>query len=118
MQKEKNLFIPILIAALIVLNTMMGSVYERFKEIGIYSSVGLAPMHIAFLFMAESCVYAVLGTVSGYLFGQSVAKLLIWGGWLSGFTLNYSSLSAISSSALVSHSSTGRWERSAGLLVG
>ena len=35
-----NLFIPILIAALIVLNTMMGSVYERFREIGVYSSVG------------------------------------------------------------------------------
>jgi len=97
----KNLFIPILIAALIVLNTMMGSVYERFREIGIYSSVGLAPVHIAFLFIAESCVYAVLGTVTGYLFGQAVAKLLVWGGWLSGFTLNYSSLSAVSSSVLV-----------------
>ena len=34
-----NLFIPMLIASLIVLNTMMGSVYERFREIGIYSSV-------------------------------------------------------------------------------
>ena len=96
-----NLFIPILIAALIVLNTMMGSVYERFTEIGIYSSVGLAPVHIAFLFMAESCVYAVLGTVSGYLVGQGVAKVLLWGGWLSGFSLNYSSLSTVSSSMLV-----------------
>ena len=96
-----HLFIPILIAALIVLNTMMGSVYERFKEIGIYSSVGLAPVHVAFLFIAESWVYAVLGTVSGYLVGQGVAKLLIWRGWLSGFTLNYSSLSAVTSSLLV-----------------
>ena len=60
-----NLFVPILVAALIVLNTMMGSVYERFREISIYSSVGLAPVHIAFLFIAEACVYAVLGTVLG-----------------------------------------------------
>ena len=96
-----NLFIPILVAALIVLNTMMGSVYERFREIGIYSAVGLAPVHIAFLFVAEACVYAVLGTVSGYLMGQGVAKVLLAQGWLEGVTLNYSSLSAISSSGLV-----------------
>ncbi len=96
-----NLFIPILIAALIVLNTMMGSVYERFREIGIYSAVGLAPVHISFLFIAEACVYAVLGTVSGYLMGQGVAKVLLSQGWLEGVTLNYSALSAISSSALV-----------------
>lgn len=96
-----NLFIPILVAALIVLNTMMGSVYERFREIGVYSAVGLAPVHISFLFIAEACVYAVLGTVSGYLVGQGVAKVLLWGGWLQGFTLNYSALSTVISSALV-----------------
>lgn len=96
-----NLFIPILVAALIVLNTMMGSVYERFREIGIYSSVGLAPVHISFLFIAEACVYAVLGTVSGYLVGQGVAKILLWQGWLSGFTLNYSAMSTVISSVLV-----------------
>ncbi|MFN4227554.1 MAG: FtsX-like permease family protein, partial [Candidatus Ratteibacteria bacterium] len=56
-----NILIPILIAALIVLNTMLGSVYERIREIGTYSAVGLAPVHIASLFFAESLVYAVLG---------------------------------------------------------
>ncbi len=96
-----NLFIPILVAALIVLNTMMGSVYERFREIGVYSAVGLAPVHISFLFIAEACVYAVLGTVSGYLMGQGVAKVLLWGGWLDGFVLNYSAMSTVISSALV-----------------
>ena len=96
-----NLFIPILIASLIVLNTMMGSVYERFHEIGIYSSVGLAPGHISWLFIAESCVYSVLGVVAGYLTGQVVAKMLIEFELLAGFTLNYSSLSAVTSSLLV-----------------
>ena len=96
-----NLFIPIMIAALIVLNTMMGSVYERFNEIGIYSSVGLAPVHIAFLFMAESCVYAVLGTVAGYLMGQIIAKILLALNLLEGITLNYSSMAAVTSSILV-----------------
>jgi len=96
-----NLFVPILIAALIVLNTMMGSVYERFREIGVYSSVGLAPGHIAWLFMAESCVYAVLGVVAGYLVGQVTASALIYFGVVTGFTLNYSSLSAVLSCILV-----------------
>ena len=96
-----NLFVPILVAALIVLNTMMGSVYERFREISIYSSVGLAPVHIAFLFIAEACVYAVLGTVSGYLLGQGVIKVLLWQGWLQGLNVNYSALSTVISSALV-----------------
>ncbi|RKY04994.1 hypothetical protein DRP77_02305, partial [Candidatus Poribacteria bacterium] len=72
-----NLFVPILIAALIVLNTMLGAVYERVREIGIYSAVGLAPTHIAFLFMAESVVYAIIGAVVGYLLGQSVAWALV-----------------------------------------
>ena len=66
-----NLFVPILIAALIVLNTMLGAVYERVREISIYSSVGLAPVHIAFLFLAEACVYAIVGAVLGYLMGTS-----------------------------------------------
>ena len=101
LQGMANLFIPILVAALIVLNTMMGSVYERFREIGIYSSVGLAPVHIAFLFIAEACVYAVLGTVAGYLLGQSVVKVLLWMDALQGLTVNYSALSTMTSSMLV-----------------
>ena len=96
-----NLFIPILIASLIVLNTMMGSVYERFREIGIYSSVGLAPGHVAWLFIAESCVYSVLGAVAGFLTGQTVAALLVAFDLLAGFTLNYSSLAAVFSCMLV-----------------
>jgi ABC-type antimicrobial peptide transport system permease subunit len=42
-----ELFIPILIAALIVMNTMLGSVYERVREIGVFNAVGLAPSHSA-----------------------------------------------------------------------
>ncbi len=95
------LVIPILIAALIVLNTMMGAVYERFREIGVYSSVGLAPVHIAFLFVAESCVYGVLGVVIGYVLGQVGGKVLLSLGLLGGVSLNYSSTAAIGSALLV-----------------
>ncbi len=96
-----NLFIPILIAALIVLNTMMGAVYERFNEISIYSSVGLAPNHIAALFMAEAGVFATLGAVFGYLIGQVLVLVLYNQGLLGGLELNYSSLSAISATLIV-----------------
>ena len=95
------LVIPALIAALIVLNAMMGAVYERFREIGIYSSVGLAPVHISLLFIAEACVYAVLGAALGYLMGQGVGRILLGADMLSGLTLNYSSTAAITSAVVV-----------------
>lgn len=97
----QNFLIPILVAAMIVLNTMMGSVHERFREIGVYSSVGLAPSHIAALFLAESSVFATVGAVLGYLFGQTLTLFLIHYDLLAGLSLNYSSLSAIWSALVV-----------------
>ncbi|HUV04412.1 MAG TPA: FtsX-like permease family protein [Armatimonadota bacterium] len=96
-----TIFIPILIAALIVLNTMLGSVYERVKEIGIFSSLGLAPNHIAMLFMAEAMVYAILGAVAGYLIGQAASKVMYTFNLLPGLYLNFSSLSAVLSTLIV-----------------
>ncbi|MCM8807560.1 MAG: FtsX-like permease family protein [candidate division WOR-3 bacterium] len=96
-----NILIPILIASLIVLNTMLGSVYERIREIGTYSAVGLAPVHIASLFFAESLVYAILGAVGGYLLGQVILKILLATGLLKGLVLNYSSLSAVISTIII-----------------
>ncbi len=96
-----TLFVPILIAALIVLNTMLGSVYERQKEIGIFSAIGLAPNHVAMLFMAESMVYAVIGAIAGYVLGQGTAKIIVALNILQGLNLNFSSVSAVFSTALV-----------------
>lgn len=96
-----TIIIPLLIAALIVLNTMLGSVFERVKEIAIFSSVGLSPGNIAMLFFAEALVYAVIGSVAGYLIGQGVAKLITIFHILPGLTLNFSSLSAVLSTLTV-----------------
>ncbi len=90
-----NLVIPILIAAMIVLNTMLGSVYERTKEIGIYSSLGLAPSHISMLFLAEAAVFANLGAIVGYLAGQTLARIIHATGVSMGLELNYSSMTAV-----------------------
>lgn len=94
-------FFPILIASLIVLNTMLGSVYERIKEIQIFSSIGLAPAHIGMLFMAEALVYAILGSVAGYLLGQFTSKLLVLTHWLPDLYLNFSSVSAVMTTLIV-----------------
>ncbi|MCD6359575.1 MAG: M28 family peptidase [Armatimonadetes bacterium] len=100
-QGAGDVAIPILLAALIVLNTMLGSVYERVNEIHIYSSLGLAPTHIAALFVAEASVYAVLGAVAGYLVGQAAARILLATGMMSGLYLNYSSLAAVGSTLII-----------------
>lgn len=89
-----NIIIPILIASLIVLNTMLGSVFERVKEIAIFSSIGLSPSNIAMLFIAESLVYAIIGAVSGYLIGQGLSKIISVFHILPGLYLNFSSTSA------------------------
>jgi hypothetical protein len=91
----ETVFIPIIIAALIVLNTMLSAVYERIREIGIYTSLGLAPVHIGALFLAESSVYAVLGAILGYMLGQFVAMLQVNFQLIPGLNLNYSSVAAV-----------------------
>ena len=97
-----TLVIPIIIAALIVLNTMMSSVFERTREIGIFSSIGLSPKHIAMLFIAESLVYAILGAVSGYVIGQILSKLVTATNLMPGLYLNFSSMSAVIATLVVS----------------
>jgi len=96
-----KVIIPIVIAGLIVLNTMLGSVFERVKEIGIFSSIGLSPGNIGMLFLAESLVYAVIGSVSGYLIGQGMSKVISTFNLLPGLYLNFSSMSAVLSTLIV-----------------
>jgi hypothetical protein len=90
-----RLIIPLLIASTIILNTMLGSVFERKAEIAIYNAVGLNPTHIGFFFLAESFVFSIIGSVGGYLIGQILALVLNKGGWISDINLNFSSLSVV-----------------------
>ena len=97
----ETVLIPILIAALIVLNTMLGSVYERIREIHTFSSIGLSPTNIGTLFMAEALVYAILGAVAGYVVGQWAAQAVAFFMPNSGLSLNFSSLSAVLSTLII-----------------
>ncbi len=96
-----NIVIPLILSILIVLNTMIGSVYERKREIGIYTSIGLAPSHVAFLFIAEALAFAVISVIIGYIIAQVSATLFAGVSFWSGITVNYSSLSGVAAMMLV-----------------
>ena len=94
----KDLMIPVCLGGLIVFATMLGSVSDREREIYTFSSLGLAPPHVASLFFAEASVYAVIGGMGGYLLGQAVARLVGYLadlGYMSAIDMNYSSTNAI-----------------------
>ncbi len=76
---------PILVPwAIVVLNVvamMLNSMFERQREIDILSSIGLNPMHIAGIFVAEASILGVAGGSIGYLMGLGlypVMKALEW----------------------------------------
>ncbi|NDY57665.1 ABC transporter permease [Desulfovibrio sulfodismutans] len=96
-----NIIIPLIISVCIVLNTMIGSVYERKREIGVYTAVGLAPTHVSFLFIAEALAFAVISAVLGYLLAQTAAGLLSGTSIWAGMTANYSSLAGVAAMLLV-----------------
>ena len=88
-----KLLMPILLVILIMVNVMYGTVDERSDEIMMLGAVGLAPRHVSILFLAEACVYGVLGVVFGVLLGLGV-------GWMSRGTastldVNYASVSTM-----------------------
>ena len=96
-----ELLIPIFIAALTVFNTMRGSVYERKDEIYVYNAVGIAPNHIFFMFMAEACVYAVIGAMLGYLLSQVTGTVMVALNLTSGLNMDYSSIETIYASLAI-----------------
>ncbi|MDW7771561.1 MAG: FtsX-like permease family protein [Desulfobulbaceae bacterium] len=96
-----NIIIPLMISILIVLNTMISSVYERKREIAVYTSIGLAPTHVSFLFIAEAIAFAILSVVLGYVLAQTSAGLLAETRLWSGITVNYSSTAGIAAMLLV-----------------
>lgn len=90
-----DLIIPLLIAGLTVLNTMKGSVYERRDEIFVYNAVGIAPRYVFFMFIAEAFVYAVVGSVLGYLLSQGAGRILTELGLTGGLNMTYTSITTI-----------------------
>jgi ABC-type lipoprotein release transport system permease subunit len=57
------------ITASVIINTLIMSVYERTREIGILAAIGMRGGRILWLFLAESSLLAVGGVIMGLIFG-------------------------------------------------
>jgi len=99
-----DLLIPLIVAALTVVNTMKGSVYERRDEIFVYNAVGIAPKYIFFMFFTEAFVYAVMGSVLGYLISQGIGRVLTELDMTGGMNMTFTSINTIYASLAVAAS--------------
>jgi hypothetical protein len=96
-----ELLVPLLIAGLTVLNTMRGSVYERRAELYVYNAVGIAPRYVVAMFLAEAFVYAVVGSVLGYLLSQGVGRVLSALQLTGGLNMTFTSIATIYASLAI-----------------
>ncbi|TCT16154.1 putative ABC transport system permease protein [Natranaerovirga pectinivora] len=64
----------LLIAALVVLISMLSSINERTREIGIFRAIGFRQRHIIQIIFLEVGMVSILGGVLGFAFGSLGAK--------------------------------------------
>lgn len=67
--------VMVVIAALIITTTMMGSVNERIREIGIFRAIGFRKAHITKIILIEAGVVSGVSGLTGYLLGMGTAYL-------------------------------------------
>jgi putative ABC transport system permease protein len=72
------------IAASVIINTLIMSVYERTREIGILSAIGMKGGRIMFLFLAESALLAIGGVLMGIVLGWLAVRAFNINGFYIG----------------------------------
>jgi ABC-type lipoprotein release transport system permease subunit len=78
-----------------VTNSMLISVYERYREIGTMKCIGALDQHILMLFIVESSIQGLSGGILGFILGLIAAILS------TGFTIGFDSIQAVSTSTLI-----------------
>nr|QNO54205.1 hypothetical protein IEMLPNFH_00006 [Methanosarcinales archaeon ANME-1 ERB7] len=68
--------ISLVVGALMVVNTMIISVYERTKEIGLTKALGASDYDIMKMFLAECLIIGIIGGVFGDLLGICFSMLI------------------------------------------
>lgn len=69
--------VVILIGSLVVLVTMMGSVRERTREIGIFRAIGFRRSHIMQIVFTEAAIISTVAGVLGYLSGMAATNIAV-----------------------------------------
>ncbi|HEX7555813.1 MAG TPA: FtsX-like permease family protein, partial [Leptolinea sp.] len=79
--------IVLAVTASVIVNTLIMSVFERTREIGILSAIGMKSTRIMSLFFVESCFLAI----GGILFGLVIGGMMVYYAATVGFYIgNYS----------------------------
>jgi putative ABC transport system permease protein len=74
--------IALLVGGIGIMNMMLVSVHERFREIGIRKSVGATPWKVQMQFLIEALFLSVLGGIAGVLAGIGATRLVgVFAGW-------------------------------------
>ena len=68
--------ITLVVGSFGVVNTMMSSVYERIKDIGIMKAVGASRGQIIKMFLYESAVVGLVGGIFGYVVGTLLSYVI------------------------------------------
>jgi len=67
----------IFIGSLLVFVSMMGSVNERTREIGIFRAIGFRRGHVMQIILLEAIVVGLIGGIAGFLFGSGLARVVL-----------------------------------------
>ena len=87
----------VILASIVVINTMIMIVKERTKEIGMMSALGLERKSILKLFVIEGGIMGVIGSLAGAIFGG------LLNGYLADVGINFgSAMEGISSDVMMS----------------
>jgi putative ABC transport system permease protein len=82
--------ISLLVAGVGIMNIMIISLMERTKEIGIMKAIGMKDVTVLAVFISESIIMGLVGTLSGiglgYLLAYGLNKLNLMGGMINSAT--------------------------------
>ncbi|MCJ7522346.1 MAG: FtsX-like permease family protein, partial [Dehalococcoidia bacterium] len=68
--------ITLVVGSLGVVNTMMSSVYERIRDIGIMKAVGASRSQILKMFLYEALIIGLIGGILGYVVGTLLSYVI------------------------------------------